>query len=239
MDDIRIRTHKELSGVAEKYYGFTFRQWLFLVLTGIITVPTYLYLTPILGDEISSWIVIIMGLPLMLCGFLTLQGMTADRLLPFLKRHYLDFGKPLEYKTEKELLAEKEAKKNKGKKQKEESVQIIEKPKKPTRAERKQAKKEKKALMKMEKQKELELKIERKKAKEKAKAMKWYGDLDANKKALIEERTMENSENALTKEDIENIVRLGEKAKGYLETIEKGVEEDVQKEGKEREIEKA
>lgn len=179
MDDIRIRTHKELSGVAEKYYGFTFRQWLFLVLTGIITVPTYLYLTPILGDEISSWIVIIMGLPLMLCGFLTLQGMTADRLLPFLKRHYLDFGKPLEYKTEKELLAEKEAKKNKGKKQKEESVQIIEKPKKPTRAERKQAKKEKKALMKMEKeqkkekarlekQKELELKIERKKAKEKA-----------------------------------------------------------------------
>ena len=176
--------------------------------------------------------------------------MTADRLLPFLKRHYLDFGKPLEYKTEKELLAEKEAKKNKGKKQKEESVQIIEKPKKPTRAERKQAKKEKKALMKMEKeqkkekarlekQKELELKIERKKAKEKAKAMKWYGDLDANKKALIEERTMENSENALTKEDIENIVRLGEKAKGYLETIEKGVEEDVQKEGKEREIEKA
>lgn len=143
MDDIRIRTHKELSGVAEKYYGFTFRQWLFLVLTGIITVPTYLYLTPILGDEISSWIVIIMGLPLMLCGFLTLQGMTADRLLPFLKRHYLDFGKPLEYKTEKELLAEKEAKKNKGKKQKEESVQIIEKSKKPTRAERKQAKKEK------------------------------------------------------------------------------------------------
>ena len=144
MDDIRIRTHKELSGVAEKYYGFTFRQWLFLVLTGIITVPTYLYLTPILGDEISSWIVIIMGLPLMLCGFLTLQGMTADRLLPFLKRHYLDFGKPLEYKTEKELLAEKEAKKNKGKKQKEESVQTIEKPKKPTRAERKQAKKDKK-----------------------------------------------------------------------------------------------
>lgn len=248
MDDIRIRTHKELSGVAEKYYGFTFRQWLFLVLTGIITVPTYLYLTPILGDEISSWIVIIMGLPLMLCGFLTLQGMTADRLLPFLKRHYLDFGKPLEYKTEKELLAEKEAKK--GKKQKEESVQTIEKPKKPTRAERKQAKKDKKVLMKMEKeqkkekarlekQKELELKIERKKAKEKAKAMKWYGDLDANKKALIEERTMENSENALTKEDIENIVRLGEKAKGYLETIEKGVEEDVQKEGKERETEES
>lgn len=76
------------------------------------------------------------------------------------------------------------------------------------------------------------MKIERKKAKEKAKAMKWYGDLDANKKALIEERTMENSENALTKEDIENIVRLGEKAKGYLETIEKGVEEDVQKKEK-------
>ena len=41
------------------------------------------------------------------------------------------------------------------------------------------------------------------------------------------------------KEDIENIVRLGEKAKGYLETIEKGVEEDVQKEGKERETEES
>ena len=79
----------------KNYYGFTFRQWLFLVLTGIITVPTYLYLTPILGDEISSWIVIIMGLPLMLCGFLTLQGMTADRLLPFLKTTTIwIFGKP-------------------------------------------------------------------------------------------------------------------------------------------------
>ena len=85
----------------------------------------------------------------------------------------------------------------------------------------KMEKEQKKEKARLEKQKELELKIERKKAKEKAKAMKWYGDLDANKKALIEERTMENSENALTKEDIENIVRLGEKAKGYLETIEK------------------
>ena len=40
--------------------------------------------------------------------------------------------------------------------------------------------------------------------------------------SLIEERTMENSENALTKEDIENIVRLGEKAKGiFSKQIEK------------------
>lgn len=247
MDEIRIRTHKELSGVAEKYYGFTFRQWVFLVLTGLLTVPTYLKLMPILGDEITSWIVIIIGLPLMLCGFLSLQGLTADRLLPFLKRHYWDFGKPLEYKTEKELLAEKEEKKNKGKKKtKEETVQTIEKPKKQTRAERKKAKKDKKALMKIEKEqkkekirlekkKAIELKVERKKAKEKAKAMKWYGDLDANKKALIEERTTENNENVLTKEDVENIVRLGKK----LETIQKGVEEDVQKEAKDREIEKA
>lgn len=58
MDVIKIRTHKELSDVAEKYWGFTFRQWIFLALTAVIVVPLYIYTKPIIGDELASWIVI-------------------------------------------------------------------------------------------------------------------------------------------------------------------------------------
>lgn len=210
MDNIRIRTHKELSGVAEKYGGFTFRQWIFIALTAIICVPIYLKLTPILGDEIVSWIVIILGLPLMACGFLTIQSLTFDRLIPFWKRHYIDFAQPLEYKTEEQLALEKEEKKTKGKKKDKKG-----KAQKITRAEKKRLKQERKQQIKMEKlqkkeqaiqekKKQEQLKIERKNAKEMAKAMKWYGDLDEYKKRVIQEKANEPKVN---REEIAQMVQ--------------------------------
>jgi hypothetical protein len=117
MDRIRIRTHKELSGVTEKYMGFSFKQWFFILLALAITLPFYFYARNYLGEELTSWIVIFVGAPIMLCGFLEVQGLTFARLVPFLFRHYLDFAKPLEYKTQEQLEREKWERSREGKKE--------------------------------------------------------------------------------------------------------------------------
>lgn len=110
MDQINIRTHEDLSHISEKYYIFTFRQWLGVIFTALITIPLYKYLAPILGDEITSWLVIIIALPPMAVGFVIIQGLNIEKIMPYIKRQYISFGKPIIYKTEKEIIAEKEMK---------------------------------------------------------------------------------------------------------------------------------
>lgn len=180
MDNIRIRTHKELAEISERYYGFSVRQWISIILIALINVPLYFKLSPILGDDIVSWIIIIIAIPIGFFGFFNYQGMSTVFYIPFAKRQYIDFYKPLEYKTEKERLAELEAKKtNKKKKTSPE--------KKLTPAEKKQLKIEKQQQMKMEKQqkkllkkqqkiKQQELQKERQLQKELARAKRKYGD---------------------------------------------------------------
>lgn len=253
MDNIRIRTHKDLSDVAERWYGFTFRQWISILITGLLVIPTYLHLKPVLGDEITSWIVIFEGMPFMLWGFVSIQNLTIDRLLTFWKRHYVDFYKPLQYKTEKELEAEKEAKKNKGKRknQKETIEESSDKPEKEkvTRAMKKQLKKEKAEAQKIakkqakenrlaEKQKAKELRIERRQMKELAKAKKRFGEKILNDEPISE---VANPEAALTAEDIQNIIRLGKKAEVIQEKLEqkKGEAENNVREKENEEREKA
>lgn len=219
MDVIKIRTHKELSDVAEKYWGFTFRQWIFLALTAVIVVPLYIYTKPIIGDELASWIVILIGGPLLSCGFLTLQGLKADRLFLYLKRHYIYFYKPLEYKTEKEIIAEKEAKKNKSKQKekKEKKVKI-------TRAEKKLKKRtEKEAKKKMQ--------MERRQKRELAKAKKLYGDLDQEKEKLKEIEEKQAVPDTISYADIQNIIELGKRLESQMKNERR--DENVLKEGSE------
>lgn len=221
MDNIRIRTHKDLSDVKERFYGFTFRQWISIVVTGIIVVPVYSYLKPVLGKELTSWIVLGIGFPFMAWGFFSLQNLTIDKLLRYWKRHYIDFDKPLQYKTEKELQEEKEAKKaKKSKKEKRSKKSIDKESSKSTRAMKKQQKIEKKQAKKIqkkqeherrieEKQKAKELRIERKQMKELAKAKKRFGE-----KIIYDDsqNDMSNPAESLTAEDIQNIIQLGKKA---------------------------
>lgn len=222
MDNIRIRTHKELSDVSEKYWGFTFRQWFFLALTAVIVVPLYIYIKPIIGDELASWLVILIGSPLLSCGFLTFQGLKADRLFLYLKRHYIYFYKPLEYKTEKEILAEKEAKKNKPK-QKEKKVKKV----KITRA-------EKKLKKRIEKEAKKKMQLERRQMRELAKAKKMYGDLDKEKEKLKEIKETQGIQDTVSYADIQNIIELGKRLELQMnERRDENVLEEKGTEGKE------
>ncbi len=77
MINTKVRTHKNLYGVAEKFYGFTARQWIFLILAFAICIPGYLWLKPVIGEELTSWLVILTGGPIILMGFVDIQGQLA------------------------------------------------------------------------------------------------------------------------------------------------------------------
>lgn len=154
MDRIEPRIHDEIKDYKEKFYNFTLRQWIFGILIVITTVPLYLVLSPKIGSDLTGWLVILVAIPIGFVGFIPIQGLNAEKIIFFWKRNYINFSKPLEYKTAEEMILEK----NKSKKNK---VVVN--------------KKELKNIQKAEKIKQKQLKKERQKQREIARAKKKFG----------------------------------------------------------------
>lgn len=116
MDDLEVRIPKEITEYHEKFYGLTLRQILATLAIAAINIPLYINLSAIIGDDLASYIVIAIAGIIGFFGFIKIHNLDAEKIVPFWWRNYISFAKPLIYKTEKEIAAEKEAKKHKNKK---------------------------------------------------------------------------------------------------------------------------
>lgn len=152
MDRIEPRIHDEIKDYKEKFYNFTLRQWIFGILILITTVPLYLLLSPRIGSNLTGWIVIIVAVPIGFVGFIPIQGLNAEKIIFFWKRNYINFAKPILYKSSDSL---SQSKNNLKRVKKSSSV----------------SKKE----QKLEKLKQKELQKERKRQREIARAKKKFG----------------------------------------------------------------
>ena len=209
MDRIEPRIHDEIKDYKEKFYNFTLRQWLFGILVVITTVPTYIFLSPIIGSNLTGWLVIFIALPIGFFGFVPIQGLNAERIIFYWKRNYIDFAKPLLYKTKEEQELEKDKKKSKHKIKKS-AVN----------------KKELKAQKKIEALKIKEQRKERRRQREIALAKKKFG---------INKIDSLNTNFSLSEEEAQVLLKLAKQVVGKENIDELSKKEGESKEGKKEE----
>ena len=114
MDEIEITVFDEIKDYKEKIYFLNFRQWIFAILILVIVIPTYLILKNIIGEEITSYIVIGIAGILGFIGFVKIHELPAEKIIPFWFRHIIFFAKPIHYMTDEEYKLQHQ-KRSKGK----------------------------------------------------------------------------------------------------------------------------
>jgi len=201
MDRIEPRIHDEIKDYKEKFYNFTIRQWLFAILILIIVVPLYLYLSPILGSDLTGWIVIFVAGPIGFIGFIPIQGLSAEKMIFFWKRNYINFAKPICYRTENSTVSTKQSKLKMSKLDKQNAQK----------------------LAKEEKKKQKEIKKERQRQRDLARAKKKFGE-DTRKQ-------VNNKDFSLSEEEAKVLLKFARQVIGKENnTVEEKTKESSKKE---------
>lgn len=97
---IDIKIPREIKSYKEKiYFGLDLRQLICVIIAIAINVPLYWYGRKVLGDDITSWVIIFVSLPLMSIGFVNYNGMQFEEIIvAVLNNNYLKTTKR-KYKT--------------------------------------------------------------------------------------------------------------------------------------------
>lgn len=98
---IEIRIPKEIRTYKEKlFFGMNLRQTICTVIVLVINVPLYYVGRQYLGDDLTSWIVLLTALPLFSIGFFGYNGMTLEQFIIAIIQSEFIYPKKRVYKTE-------------------------------------------------------------------------------------------------------------------------------------------
>ncbi len=123
---IEIKIPKEISDYKQKFlFGLTVRQFISVASALVVCVPTYIFGKKTVGEDVISWVVILIAVPIFCFGFLKFNGMPFEQFILTVirfgiqpqKRKYVDlpvFWSIRNEIIEDELLHQKELKKRKG-----------------------------------------------------------------------------------------------------------------------------
>lgn len=79
---MEVKINREIRNYTESvYFGLTLRQFVCSLLAAAAAVALWLVLRPWAGTETLSWICVLAAAPFAAAGFVTYQGMSAERLL--------------------------------------------------------------------------------------------------------------------------------------------------------------
>lgn len=115
MEELEVVVFDEIDDYKEKIKGLTFRQWIFVGISILVVVPTYIFIPKFLNisKDIVSYIVIVEAVIIGFFGFIKIHNLNAEQIIPYWYRHYLIFNKPITYKTDKQWADEHTKKKDK------------------------------------------------------------------------------------------------------------------------------
>lgn len=111
MDNIEITVFDEIKDYKEKIYFLNLRQWIFAILIVLVVVPIYMILKDKIGEELTSYIVIILAGILGFIGFVKIHELAAEKIIPYWIRHYILFSKPIYYISDEEYMLQHQKKK--------------------------------------------------------------------------------------------------------------------------------
>lgn len=88
---MEVKINKEIREYTESvYFGLSLRQFFFSILSCIVAVVLYFFLRPYFGIDTLSWICILGAAPFAVLGFITYNGMPAERIIfAFIKSEIL------------------------------------------------------------------------------------------------------------------------------------------------------
>ena len=77
---MEVKINREIRNYTESmFFGLSMRQFFFALAGCIAAVAVYFLLHPYFGAETLSWMCVLGAAPFIACGFITYNGMTAER----------------------------------------------------------------------------------------------------------------------------------------------------------------
>lgn len=88
---MEVKINKDIREFSENiFFGLSIRQFIFSVLACIVAVILYFILKPLLGIETLSWVCILGASPFAAIGFITYNGMPAEKFIyAYIKSEFL------------------------------------------------------------------------------------------------------------------------------------------------------